>query len=394
MNQAIKFNIEDFPILKNTIYLDSSATSLTPLPVINAINQYYKEYNANVHRGIYKISEKATKEFELARQKVASFINANYNEIIFTKNTTESLNLLAYNLTKNLQEGDEILLTQMEHHSNLVPWQQLAKEKKLKLNYVDVKNFKLDLEDFKNKLNSKTKIVSLAHISNVLGCINPIKEISKLAHENNALVVVDAAQSIPHIKIDVEDLDCDFLAFSGHKLFGPTGIGVLYGKERLLENLPPFLYGGEMIKSVGFNETTFNDLPHKFEAGTPPIAQAIGLGKAIEYLQSLGNIEEYENYLTNYTLEKLKTIPGIKIYSSGESSVISFNLENIHAHDVSAILDRENIAIRAGHMCAMPLVKEVLKTQAVCRVSLSFYNTTEEIDKLITALKKVKEVFQ
>jgi len=388
----------DFPILKDVIYLDSSATSLTPNQVIEKLKEFYQKYNSNVHRGIYKISQKATEEYELAHQKVADFINAKFEEIIFTKSTTESINLLAYSLIKTLSEGDEIVLTEMEHHSNLVPWQQLAKEKGIIVKYIPVtEDYKLDLESAKQLITDKTKIVSVTHMSNVLATINPIKELAQLAHDKNAILIVDAAQSVPHIKVDVKDLDVDFLAFSGHKMLGPTGIGILYGKKNLLENLSPFLYGGDMVSEVTFEDSKWNELPWKFEAGTPNIAQGLALGTAIDYYKELGfqNIQEYEEELTNYTLEKLSTIQKITIYRPKSGGpVISFNLDGIHPHDVSTILDRQNIAIRGGHMCAMPLVDNILNAGSVCRVSLSFYNTKEEIDQLIIGLKKAQEIFK
>ncbi len=397
----------DFPILKtkvnnkNLIYFDNSATSLTPSIVLEAMNKYYNEYNSNVHRGVYTISQRATEEYELAHKKVADFINAEFKEIIFTKGTTESINLLAYSLTKTLKKGDEIVLTEMEHHSNLVPWQQLAKQKNLTLKFIKInKGSELDIDNAKKIITEKTKIVSVTHMSNVLGTINNVKELAKIAHKNKAIFIVDAAQSAPHLSIDVKEIDCDFLVFSGHKMLGPTGIGVLYGKKELLENLEPFLYGGDMISEVTFQDSIWNELPWKFEAGTPNIAEAIGLASAIDYLKKIDliKIREYEEYLTEYLLNKLNKIENVIIYGPKEienrGSVVSFNIKGIHSHDVSAILDREGIAMRGGHMCAMPLVNNVLKENSVCRVSLYSYNTTEEIDKLILAIKKVKEVFK
>src|SRR3989338_4019617 len=403
-----QFNVEkirkDFPILARTvnnkplIYFDNSATTQKPKIVIETLNKFFETHNANIHRGIHKLAEESTLLYEEAHKKVSDFINAEFEEVIFTKNTTESLNLLAYSLFNNLKENDEIIVSQMEHHSNFVPWQQLAKSKNFKLNFVKIdKEGNLDLDHLKQLLNKKTKIVSLVHISNVLGTINPVKEIAKIVHENNSLLIVDAAQSVPHMKIDVKDLDVDFLAFSGHKIYGPTGIGVLYGKKHLLKNMAPFLYGGDMIREVTFEYTNFNQLPWKFEAGTPQIAEAVALGSAIDYLNEIGpeRIEEYEKYLTNYLYKKLSEQKDVKIYGSkNRSSLISFNISDLHQHDVASILDSEGIAIRAGHMCAMPLVREVLKEPAVCRVSLSFYNTKEEIDKFILALDKVRRTFK
>ena len=396
---------KDFPILnekvngKQLVYLDSGATSLTPKFVVDGITEYYNKYNANVHRGIHKLSERATIEYEKAHGKVAKFINGKFEEVIFTKNITESMNLLAYSLIKNLKEGDEIVVTETEHHSNIVPWQQLGKEKGIVIKYIRIDNEgRLDLEDAKNKITEKTKIVSMTHMSNVLGTINPVKEIREIA--KNSLLIIDAAQSVPHLPVDVKELGCDFLAFSGHKMLGPTGIGVLWGKEELLEKMDPFLYGGDMISKVGFEDTKFNELPWKFEAGTPAIAQGIGLGKAVDYLSSVGmkNIKEYEEVLTSYALEKLKEIDDVEIYGPLEArdrgGVISFNIKEVHSHDVSAILDREGIAVRGGHLCAMPLVTEILGHASVCRASLYFYNTKEEIDKLVRGIKKVKEIFK
>jgi len=386
---------KDFGILnKCVIYFDNAATSLRPDKVIEAMNKYYSEYNANIHRGLYKWSEKATEEFENAKKKVAKFINADFEEVIFTRGTTESLNLLAYSLLKDLKAGDEIVLTEMEHHSNLVPWQQLAKEKGIIVRYIKVKDFELKLN---NEINDKTKIVAVTHMSNVLGTINDVKGLAKIAHKNNALIIVDGAQSISHLKIDVKDLDVDFIAFSGHKMYGPTGIGVLYGKKELLERMNPFMYGGDMVREVSLEDSSWNELPWKFEAGTPNIAGAIGLGYAVDYLSEINDIKDYEEDLTKYALEKLGEIDGIEIYGKKDmknrGSVISFNLKGVHPHDVASIFDKEGIAIRGGHMCAMPLVVDVLKQVSVNRASLAFYNTKEEIDKFIDVVKKIKEIF-
>ncbi len=397
---------KDFSILnkkingKQLIYLDNAATSLTPEPVIGAMNEYYGDYNANVHRSIHYIGEKATKEYEDAHKKVADFINADFEEIIFTRGTTESLNALAYSLTNDLKEGDEIVLSEMEHHSNLVPWQQLAKNKKVKVRYIRInKDFELDMNHAKELINKKTKIISVTHVSNVLGTINPVKDIGRLAKDVGAIFIIDSAQGIPHLKVDVKDIDCDFLCFSGHKMLGPTGIGVLYGKKKMLEKLNPFLFGGEMIKEVNFEDSKWNDLPWKFEAGTPNIAGGIGLGAAVDYLKKIGmeNIRAYEENLVNYAFRRLNEA-GLKIYCAKNpnkmSSVLTFKVDGMHAHDVAALLDRNGIAIRAGHMCAMPLVNKVLNEPALCRVSLCFYNTIEEIDSLIDGIKKAREVFQ
>ena len=398
---------KDFSILnkkingKELIYLDNGATSLTPEPVIGVMNQYYGEYNANVHRSIHSIGERATKEYEDAHKKVARFINADFDEIVFTRGTTESLNALAYSLIKNLKEDDDIVLSEMEHHSNLVPWQQLAKGKNVKVRYIKInKNFELDMEHARELVSNKTKIVSVTHVSNVLGTVNDIKEIGRLARSVGAVFIIDSAQGAPHLPIDVKNIDCDFLCFSGHKMLGPTGTGVLYGKRKMLERLDPFLFGGEMIKEVSYEDSSWNDLPWKFEAGTPNIAGGIGLGRAADYLLDVGmdKIKQYEGYLTEYTIKRLNEIDGVKIFAPSDlkkrSSVVSFKVEGMHAHDVVALLDRDGVAIRGGHMCAMPLVTKVLKEQSICRASLYFYNTPRDIDKLVEGVKKAKEVFQ
>lgn len=396
---------EDFPILsrqvngKPLVYFDSSATSQKPSPVIAAINNYYKNHNANVHRGIHKLAEEATIAYEEAHQKVSRFIHGKgLEEIVFTKNTTESLNLLAYSLTKSLKKGDEIALTQMEHHSNLVPWQQLSKERGLVVKFIKIdQEGKLDPESIQETITKKTKIVSLTHVSNALGTVNPVKEIGKIAHENGALFVVDAAQSVPHMPVDVTKLECDFLAFSGHKMCGPTGIGVLYGKKELLENLPPFLYGGEMISQVTFEDTSFAELPWKFEAGTMNIAEAVGLAAAIDYLTKIGmeNVHQYEKSLTSYGYKILSDIPNLTLYGPSppeRAGILSFNVSGIHPHDLSTLLDQDGIAIRAGHHCAMPLMN-VLNVPGTARASLYFYNTREELDRLAESLEKAKKVF-
>jgi cysteine desulfurase / selenocysteine lyase len=394
---------KDFPILnvkvhgKPLIYLDNAATSQKPRQVIRAVDDYYENYNANIHRSIHKLGEEATAAYEDAHKKVSDFINAEFEEAIFTKSTTESLNLLAYSLGSELKKGDEILITQMEHHSNFVPWQQLAIKKDLMLKFVEIdKEGKLKIDQLNDLINEKTKIVSLSHISNVLGTINPVEEISKIAKsKSNAYFIVDAAQSVPHMPVDVKKIGCDFLAFSGHKMLGPTGIGVLYGKKELLEKMQPFLYGGEMIKEVTFENTKFNDLPWKFEAGTMNIAQAIGLGAAIDYLKKIGmeNIMQHERELVKYATEKLSEIDEVEIYGpDNKSSLISFNIKNVHAHDTATILDGEGIAVRAGHQCAMPL-HSVLGIMASTRASFYLYNKMEEIDKLAEGIKKAIKIF-
>jgi cysteine desulfurase/selenocysteine lyase len=399
---------EDFPILKikvrgkRFVYLDSVATTQKPVQVIEAINNYYKNFNSNVHRGVYFISEEATRLYEEARMKVSRFINAESpRTIVFTRNATEAINLVAYSWgRKNMKEGDEIILTEMEHHSNLVPWQILAKEKNAKLKFIPVKeDGTLQLEKLQELFTPKSKILAITHVSNVLGTINPIKEIVEFAHKNGTLVLVDGAQSVPHIPVDVKDLGCDFLAFSGHKMLGPMGIGVLYGKEKILEEMEPFLGGGEMISQVWLERATWNEIPWKFEAGTPNVEGAIGLGSAIDYLKKIGmeNIEKRERELTAYAMERLKEIEGIRIYGPKnpelKSGVISFNLENIHPHDVGTILDQEGIAVRVGSHCAQPLMAK-FGVSSMVRASFYIYNIEEEIDIMISALKKVKEIFR
>ncbi len=399
---------EDFPILKikvrgkRFVYLDSAATTQKPIQVIEAINNYYKNLNSNVHRGVYYISQEATRLYEEARMKVSKFINAESPKtIVFTRNATEAINLVAYSWgRKNIKEGDEIILTEMEHHSNLVPWQILAKEKNAKLRFIPVReDGTLQLEKLGELLTPKSKLLAITHVSNVLGTINPIKEIVEIAHKNGTFALVDGAQSVPHIPVDVKDLGCDFLAFSGHKMLGPMGIGVLYGKEKILEEMDPFLGGGEMISQVWLDRATWNEIPWKFEAGTPNVEGAIGLGSAIDYLKKIGmeNIEKREKELTGYAMERLKEIEGIRIYGPKnpqlKSGVISFNLENIHPHDVGTILDQEGIAVRVGSHCAQPLMAK-FGVSSMVRASFYIYNIEEEIDIMISALKKVKEIFR
>ena len=397
----------DFPILsrnvngKQLVYLDNSATTQKPKQVISAMTEYYENYNANVHRGIHKLSEEATLRFEEAHQKTADFINANgMEEIIFTKNATESLNLVAYSYgLHNLKEGDEIIISQMEHHSNFVPWQQIAKIKGAKLRFIEITNDgMLNTEHFESIISNKTRIVALTHCSNVLGTINPVEEIANIAHEHNALFLVDGAQSVPQMPVDVRKIDCDFLAFSGHKMLGPTGIGVLFGKKDILSDMKPFLYGGDMIREVRFDDTRFNDLPWKFEAGTPNIAEAIGLGAAVDYLNRIGmeSVREYERELVRYAMDKLTGIEGIEIYgheTDSRGGVISFNLKGIHSHDVASLLNDDGIAIRGGHHCAMPLMS-VLGINGSARASFYIYNKIEEIDKLMVSLERAKRFFE
>ncbi len=388
---------EDFPIFTeradNFVYLDSSATTLKPQTVIDAVADYYSKYSANVHRSIYSIGEKATEKYEGSRSKVAKLINANSNSIIFTRGTTESINLVAYTWArKNLKSGDEILLTEMEHHSNLIPWQLCAEETGAVLKFIPFnEDGTLDLSDPEKWFTNKTKLVAVIHQSNVFGTVNPIKDIIKLAKGVGAVTLIDAAQSVPHQKVDVQDLDCDFLAFSGHKMLGPTGVGVLYGKPEILEEMPPFMGGGEMIRTVSLNESTWNDIPWKFEAGTPNIAQAIGLGSAIDYINEIGldKIHEHEQDILTYALEKMQKIPEVNIYGSADErgAVISFNLKNIHPHDLSQLLDNDGIAIRAGHHCAQPIMKK-LGVSATGRASFYLYNSKEDVDRLCESLVK------
>lgn len=396
-----------FPILdqevngKLLVYLDSSATSQKPVPVIEALDKYYREYNSNVHRGVHTLGTRATDGYEGAREKVRKFINAkSTEEVIFTRGTTTALNTVAASYGRdNLNEGDEIVISYMEHHSNIIPWQQVAKQTGATLKYLPLQeDGTISLDDVRETVTSNTKIVSIMQVSNVLGVINPIKDIAKIAHENGAIMVVDGAQSAPHLKVDVQDLDCDFLAFSGHKMCGPTGIGVLYGKKKHLEKMEPIEFGGEMIDFVGLYESTWKELPWKFEGGTPIIAGAIGLGAAIDFLEQIGlnEIEAYEHKLAAYALEKMSAIDGMAIYGPKEASkragVITFNINDVHPHDVATVLDAEGIAVRAGHHCAQPLMKW-LKVSATARASFYLYNTEEDIDKLVSGLVKTKEYF-
>lgn len=398
---------EDFPILKREIapgvplvYLDSTATSQKPLSVIRAMNDYYEKSNANIHRGVHTLAEEATAQYEAAREKIARFIGARKSrEVIFVRNTTEAINLVVFSWgRKYLQRGDRVLLTEMEHHSNLVPWQMLAQEKELTLDFIPVTNEGLlDLQEFQQLLNQKPKLVAVTQMSNVLGTINPIKEIAQLAHQAGAIVLVDGAQSVPHLPVNVQDLDVDFLAFSAHKMLGPTGIGVLFGKEEILEAMPPFLGGGDMIKKVYLHSFTPNDLPHKFEAGTPAIAEAIGFGAAIDYLSAIGmeRVAAHEHEIIGYALEALSEIDGLRIYGPSaeqKGAVASFTMRGVHPHDVSQILDSEGIAVRAGHHCAMPL-HEKFGLPATTRASFYLYNSREEVDRLVRGLAKVKKIF-
>ncbi|MGG4264604.1 cysteine desulfurase [Peribacillus simplex] len=396
-----------FPILDQEVngqplvYLDSAATSQKPAAVIEAIEQYYRGYNSNVHRGVHTLGTKATDAYEGAREKVRKFINASSTEeIIFTRGTTTSLNTVARSYGgANVKAGDEIVISYMEHHSNIIPWQQLAKEKGAVLKYIPLQeDCTISLDDVRATITDATKIVAVMHVSNVLGVINPVKEIAKIAHEHNAVMVVDGAQSTPHLKVDVRDLDCDFFAFSGHKMVGPTGIGALYGKKELLENMEPIEFGGEMIDFVGLYESTWKELPWKFEGGTPIIAGAIGLGAAIDFLEEIGldNIERHEHKLAAYAMEKMSEVEGLTIYGPKDSEkragVVTFNINDVHPHDVATVLDADGIAVRAGHHCAQPLMKW-LDVSSTARASFYLYNTEEDIDKLVSGLVKTKEYF-
>ncbi|CEG28440.1 cysteine desulfurase SufS [Bacillus sp. B-jedd] len=396
-----------FPILnqevngKPLVYLDSGATSQKPVQVIEALDKYYREYNSNVHRGVHTLGTKATDAFEGAREKARKFINAkSTQEIIYMRGTTTALNTVAHSYgTANLREGDEIVITPMEHHSNIIPWQQAAKRTGATLKYMPLQeDGTISLEDARKTITENTKIVSIVHISNVLGVVNPVKEITQIAHENGAIMVVDGAQSAPHMKVDVQDLDCDFFAFSGHKMCGPTGIGVLYGKKHLLENMEPIEFGGEMIDFVHDFDSTWKELPWKFEAGTPIIGGAIGLGAAIDFLQEVGmdNIEAHDRRLGAYALDKMSKIEGMSIYGprnpEQRTGIVTFNIADVHPHDVATVLDAEGIAVRAGHHCAQVLMRW-LKASATARASMYLYNTEEDIDRLVEGLVKTKEYF-
>jgi cysteine desulfurase / selenocysteine lyase len=397
----------DFPIFQREtrpgtplVYLDSTATSQKPLAVIEAMDNYYRRSNANIHRGVHTLAEEATSLYEQARIKIARFINApSAHQIIYTRNTTESINLVAYSWARaNLKTGDLVILTEMEHHSNLVPWHILQAERGIELDFIPVmEDGLLDLEAYKALLARGPKLISFTHMSNVLGTINPAAQIIRLAHEAGAVTLIDAAQSVPHLKVDVQALDADFLGFSAHKMCGPTGIGILYGKLELLEAMPPFLGGGDMIKEVKLRSFRPNTLPYKFEAGTPAIAEAVGLGAAVDYLSSLGMdaVAAHEHQITEYALERLEEVPGVKVFGPGaqnKGGVAAFTLDGIHPHDVAQILDKDGIAVRAGHHCAQPL-HEKFGIPATSRASFYLYNTREEVDLLINGIYKVKELF-
>jgi cysteine desulfurase/selenocysteine lyase len=409
LSGELKFDVmkirEDFPILNTLVrgkplcYLDNAATTQKPHMVIDSLTEYYTSINSNIHRGVHTLSEKATAAFEESRVKVKNYINAkSEKEIIFTRGTTESINLVANSFGRsNLNEGDEILITGMEHHSNIVPWQIIAKEKKSVLKVVPITDSgELILDEFEKLITERTKIISVVYVSNTLGTINPVEKIIEIAHKHGVPVLLDAAQAVSHIPVDVQKLNCDFFAFSGHKLYGPTGIGILYGKESLLEQMPPFMGGGDMITKVTFDKTTYNELPFKFEAGTSNIADAIGLGAAIDYVNSIGlnSIQLYEKHVLDYATNKLSDIEGLRIIGTApeKSSVISFVLNNVHPHDVGTFLDFEGIAVRTGHHCTQPLMDRY-NISATSRASFAMYNTIEEADVLVQGIKKVIEAF-
>lgn len=395
---------KDFPILdqkvngKDLVYLDTSATSQSPIQVIDAMNDYYKEYNSNVHRGVHTLGTKATEQYEQSRMKVRSFINAKrFEEIVFTRGTTAAINLVARSFGDMvIEEGDEIVVTEMEHHANIVPWQELAKRKNAKLVFIPLENDgTIKIENVESVVNDKTKIVAIAHVSNVLGTINDIKKVAEIAHQNNAYISVDGAQAVPHMNVDVQDLDVDFYSFSGHKMLGPTGIGVLYGKAQLLDDMEPIEYGGDMIDFVDLYDSTWTDVPVKFEAGTPMIAEAVGLSAAIDYIEAIGpdSILEHEQELTSYAYSQMSEVEGIEIYGpETRAGLITFNMKDVHPHDLATALDSEGVAVRAGHHCAQPLMKW-LGVTATARASFYVYNTKEDIDVFVEGLKRTKEFF-
>jgi len=396
---------KDFPVLSQTVngkplvYLDNGASSQVPQSVIDRTSKYLAEEHSNIHRGVHYLSQHATTAYEAAREKVKRFINApDVKECIFVRGTTEGVNLVAFSYgRKFIGEGDEILVSQMEHHSNIIPWQQIAEEKGARLRVIPMNSSgELIIDEYENMLNERTKMVAVTHVSNSLGTVNPIKEMIETAHKFGVPVCVDAAQSVPHFPVDVQDLDCDFFVFSGHKMFGPTGSGVLYGKREWLDKMPPYQTGGGMIRSVSFEKTTFAPIPDKFEAGTPAIAAGIGLGAAIDYINAIDfeTAAAYEHELLEYATERLAGIPGVKIIGTAakKASVLSFTIENVHPHDIGTILDQSGIAVRAGHHCAQP-VMEFFDVPATARASFAFYNTREEVDKLADAVQKVIEVF-
>ena len=391
---------KDFPIFNNSdlVYLDNAATTHKPQSVLNAVDRLYTEANANVHRALYSLGSESTERFENSRTKVADFINSNSaKEIIFTSGTTESINLLARSLGNTLNPGDEILISEMEHHSNIVPWQLAAQRTGATLNYIPItETGELDLSEPDLYFRPNTKIVSITHISNVLGTINPVKKLAEMAHEMGALFIVDGAQGVPHLQVNVQDLGCDFYAFSGHKMLGPTGIGTLWGKTELLNEMDPFMGGGEMIETVTMESSTWNEIPYKFEAGTPNFAQAVGLGAAVDYLKTIGmsTIAEHEKTLTAYALNKINQIEGIRIHGSADerAGVISFNVDGIHPHDLAQFLNEDNIALRVGHHCAQPLLSTLGET-ATARLSFYIYNDQSDVDKFYNSLTNIRKYF-
>ena len=398
---------EDFPILSRTVYekplvyLDNAATSQKPNSVITSLTEYYSNYNSNVHRGVHALSMQATEQFEMAREKLSHFINAKSPvEIVWTRGTTEAINLVAAAWgRKNIKSGDEIVVTQMEHHSNLVPWQQLAKHVKAKLRFLPISSDgTLNLENATSIINSKTKLLSIVHTSNSLGTINPVKKLASIAKTVGAAVLIDGAQSTPHMPIDVQDIDCDFFALSGHKMLGPTGIGAIYVKKNILEDMDPYMTGGEMVLEVSLNEARWNDLPMKFEAGTPNIADAIALGKAVEYLENIGmdNVRQHEMEITEYAISRLDEIKGLKIFGPRDirirGGVISFYSENLHPHDLGTFLDRNGIALRTGHHCTMPVMR-ILGVPATARISFYIYNTIDEVNIFVKTVKEALRYF-
>ena len=405
----IPFDVErirkDFPALhqkiygKPLVYLDNAATTQKPQSVLNVINTYYVCSNANVHRGVHYLSERATHTYEYARSKVQHFLNAAETaEIIFVRGTTEAINLVAHSFGRAfLGRGDEIIISTIEHHSNIVPWQLVCEYTGARLRVIPVnEQGELILEEYETLLNERTKLVAVGHVSNALGTVNPVRDIVRIAHRYDVPVLLDGAQAAPHMSVDVQDLDCDFYAFSGHKVYGPTGIGILYGKRKYLDKMPPYQGGGEMIRTVTLEKTTYADLPHKFEAGTPHIAGSVALGAAIDYVGHLGleNICRYEQELLDYATGLMREVPGIRIIGNAreKSAILSFVMEGVHPHDIGTILDREGVAVRVGHHCAMPTMQR-FRVPATARASFSFYNTKEEIQRLVESLQKVKEVF-
>ena len=404
MDKSLEDIRNDFPLIKNSdiAYLDSGATSQKPQEVIDAINRYYNEYNANAHRGTYDLSQRATEIYETTRRRVATFLNANSErEIIFSKNATESLNLIAYSYgLSTLKKDDEVVLSIMEHHSNLVPWQMVTKKTESALKYMYINdNFELDEKEIEEKITDKTKVVGITHVSNVLGTINNVKKVIEVAHKHAAVVVVDASQSIPHMEIDVKDLDCDFLVFSGHKMMSPMGVGVLYGKEELLKKMPPFLMGGDMIQYVYENDTIYAELPNKFEAGTQNVEAVMGLHSAIDYILSIGydRIKQIEDEVVGYAIMKLKELGFVELYMTNNrenhQGVISFNVKGVHSHDVASILNSYGVCVRSGNHCAQPLMSYI-KVDSTCRASFYMYNNKEDVDRLVEGLNAIYQKFQ